>query len=189
MRTPRERVATPRSRAGSARWRSRCPFWSRRSIHQLAAQYRSTGRRGRGGTVLDGHFAYECHAGATFLVSPQLNPRDDPRREPLSSPHDQGAFTSTEILESVEAGADIVKLFPTENAGIPYAKAVLAAGARADHARRRGNTRNVKEWFAAVWPVSEWAAPSPKAWQPDGDFTRVTAAAHDFRAAVQDARR
>jgi 2-dehydro-3-deoxyphosphogluconate aldolase/(4S)-4-hydroxy-2-oxoglutarate aldolase len=28
-----------------------------------------------------------------------------------------------------------------------------------------------------------------KAWQADGDFTRVTAAARDFLAAVQDARR
>jgi 2-dehydro-3-deoxyphosphogluconate aldolase/(4S)-4-hydroxy-2-oxoglutarate aldolase len=27
-----------------------------------------------------------------------------------------------------------------------------------------------------------------KAWQPDGDFTRVTAAARDFLMAVRDAR-
>jgi len=28
-----------------------------------------------------------------------------------------------------------------------------------------------------------------KAWQPDGDYTRVTAAAQEFLAAVRDARR
>ena len=37
-----------------------------------------------------------------------------------------GAFTPTEILNTVEAGADIVKLFPAEFVGPNYVKTVLA---------------------------------------------------------------
>ena len=77
--------------------------------------------------MLDGHAAYECiRAGATFLVSPQLNPEMIRVANRYQVPTISGAFTPTEILETAEAGADIVKVFPTENAGIPYAKAVLA---------------------------------------------------------------
>jgi 2-dehydro-3-deoxyphosphogluconate aldolase / (4S)-4-hydroxy-2-oxoglutarate aldolase len=47
---------------------------------------------------------------------------------------------------------------------------------------------NVKEWFAAGVAGVGVGSAVTKAWQPDGDFTRVTAAAHDFLAAVQDAR-
>ena len=79
------------------------------------------------GTVLDGYAAYECiRAGAAFLVSPQLNPEMIRVANRYQVPTISGAFTPTEILETAEAGADIVKMFPTENAGIPYAKAVLA---------------------------------------------------------------
>ena len=47
---------------------------------------------------------------------------------------------------------------------------------------------NVKEWFAAgVVGVGVGSAVT-KAWQPDGDFARVTAAAQDFLAAVREAR-
>ena len=160
-------------------------------IHRLAAQYTSQGVTVGAGTVLDGHAAYECiRAGATFLVSPQLNPEMIRVANRYQLPTISGAFTPTEILESVEAGADIVKLFPTENAGIPYARAVLAPLAHVPIMPAGGVTpENVKEWFAAGVAGVGVGSAVTKAWQPDGDFTRVTAAAHDFLAAVQDARR
>ena len=141
--------------------------------------------------VDDGHAAYECiRAGATFLVSPQLNPEMIRVANRYQVPTVSGAFTPTEILESAEAGADIVKLFPTENAGIPYAKAVLAPLAHLPIMPAGGvTTGNVAEWFAAGVAGVGVGSAVTKAWQPDGDFTRVTAAAHDFLAAVQDARR
>ena len=48
---------------------------------------------------------------------------------------------------------------------------------------------NVKEWFAAGVAGVGVGSAVTKAWQPDGDFSRVTTAAHNFLAAVQDARR
>jgi 2-dehydro-3-deoxyphosphogluconate aldolase/(4S)-4-hydroxy-2-oxoglutarate aldolase len=160
-------------------------------IHQLAAQYASKGVAVGAGTVLDGHAAYECiRARATFLVSPQLNPEMIRVANRYQVPTISGAFTPTELVETAEAGADILKLFPTEGAGIPYAKAVLAPLAHLPIMPAGVvTTENVAEWFAAGVAGVGVGSAVTKAWQPDGDFIRVTAAAKDFLAAVQDARR
>ena len=159
-------------------------------IERLAKQYASQGIAVGAGTVLDGHAAYECiRAGASFLVSPQLNPEMIRVANRYQVPTISGAFTPTEILETAEAGADIVKLFPTENAGIAYAKAVLAPLAHVPVMPAGGvTTENVEEWFAAGVAVVGVGSAVTKAWQPDGDYTRVTSAAQAFLAAVQRAR-
>lgn len=160
-------------------------------VRRLSEQYGSQGIAVGAGTVLDGYAAYECiRAGATFLVSPQLNPEMIRVANRYQVATVSGAFTPTEALETAEAGADIVKLFPTENAGIPYAKALLAPLAHLPVMPAGGvTTENVKDWFAAGVAGVGVGSAVTKAWQPDGDFTRVTSAARDFLAAVQDARR
>jgi 2-dehydro-3-deoxyphosphogluconate aldolase / (4S)-4-hydroxy-2-oxoglutarate aldolase len=160
-------------------------------IRRLARQYDSEGVAVGAGTVLDGHAAYECiRAGARFLVSPQLNREMIRVANRYQVPTVSGAFTPTELLESAEAGADILKLFPTEGAGIPYAKAVLAPLAHLPIMPAGGVTvENVAEWFAAGVAGVGVGSAVTKAWQPDGDYGRVTTAARDFLAAVRDARR
>jgi 2-dehydro-3-deoxyphosphogluconate aldolase/(4S)-4-hydroxy-2-oxoglutarate aldolase len=160
-------------------------------IGRLSGRYASQGIAVGAGTVLDGYAAYECiRAGAGFLVSPQLNPEMIRVANRYQVPAISGAFSPTEILETAEAGADIVKLFPTENAGIPYAKAVLAPLAHVPLMPAGGvTTENVDEWFAAGVAGVGVGSAVTKAWQPEGDFTRVTAAARAFLAAVQEARR
>lgn len=160
-------------------------------VRRLAAQYAAEGVAVGAGTVLDGHAAYECiRAGAAFLVSPQLNPEMIRVANRYQIPTISGASTPTELLESAEAGADILKLFPTEGAGIPYAKAVLAPLAHLPIMPAGGVTPgNVAEWFAAGVAGVGVGSAVTKAWQPDGDFTRVTAAARQFLTAVQGARR
>ena len=160
-------------------------------IRGLAAQYTREGVAVGAGTVLDGHAAYECiRAGAAFLVSPQLNTEMIRVANRYQVPTISGASTPTELLESAEAGADILKLFPTEGAGIPYAKAVLAPLTHLPIMPAGGvTTGNVAEWFAAGVAGVGVGSAVTKAWQPDGDFSRVTAAARDFLAAVQNARR
>jgi 2-dehydro-3-deoxyphosphogluconate aldolase/(4S)-4-hydroxy-2-oxoglutarate aldolase len=160
-------------------------------IRRLSARYAPDGIAVGAGTVLDGYAAYECiRAGAAFLVSPQLNPEMIRVANRYQIPTISGAFTPTELLETAEAGADLLKLFPTENAGIPYAKAVLAPLAHLPIIPAGGvTTANVGEWFAAgVVGVGVGSAVT-KAWQPDGDYSRVTSAAQEFLAAVQAARR
>jgi len=160
-------------------------------IRRLAAQYASQGVAVGAGTVLDGHAAYECiRAGAAFLVSPQLNPDMIRVANRYQVPTISGAFTPTEIVESAEAGADIVKLFPTENAGIAYARSVLAPLAHVPVMPAGGVTKeNVEEWFAAGVACVGVGSAVTKAWQADDDFSRVTLAARDFLAAVHDTRR
>ncbi|HEV8070605.1 MAG TPA: bifunctional 4-hydroxy-2-oxoglutarate aldolase/2-dehydro-3-deoxy-phosphogluconate aldolase [Planctomycetaceae bacterium] len=77
------------------------------------------------GTVLDPESARAALlAGAEFLVSPSLNLdviRLCHRYDKVVMP---GAFTPTEILAAWEAGADIVKVFPSDAVGPSYLKAL-----------------------------------------------------------------
>ena len=159
-------------------------------IRQLSAKHGPNGVAIGAGTVLDEHSAYECiRAGADFLVSPQLNPAMIRTANRYQVPTISGAYTPTELVESAEAGADILKLFPTEAGGIPYAKSVLAPLAHLPIMPAGGvNPGNVAEWFAAGVTCVGVGSAVTKAWQPDGDFSRVTQAAREFLSAVAEAR-
>ena len=159
-------------------------------IRQLSAKHRPNGVAIGAGTVLDEHSAYECiRAGADFLVSPQLNPAMIRTANRYQIPTISGAYTPTELVESAEAGADILKLFPTEAGGIPYAKSILAPLAHLPIMPAGGVTPgNVAEWFAAGVTCVGVGSAVTKAWQPDGDFSRVTEAAREFLSAVAEAR-
>jgi 2-dehydro-3-deoxyphosphogluconate aldolase/(4S)-4-hydroxy-2-oxoglutarate aldolase len=159
-------------------------------IRQLSAKHGPNGVAVGAGTVLDEHSAYECiRAGADFLVSPQLNPAMIRTANRYQVPTISGAYTPTELVNSAEAGADILKLFPTEAGGIPYAKSVLAPLAHLPIMPAGGVTvENVSEWFAAGVAGVAVGSAVTKAWQPDGDFSRVTEAAREFLSAVAEAR-
>jgi 2-dehydro-3-deoxyphosphogluconate aldolase / (4S)-4-hydroxy-2-oxoglutarate aldolase len=159
-------------------------------ISRLAETYAADGVAVGAGTVLDGHAAYDCiSAGASFLVSPQLNPEMIRVANRYQVVTISGAFSPTELLESAEAGADILKLFPTEGVSIPYAKAVLAPLSHLPVMPAGGvTTGNVDEWFGAGVAAVGVGSAVTKAWQPDGDFGRVVGAAREFLAAVRVAR-
>jgi 2-dehydro-3-deoxyphosphogluconate aldolase/(4S)-4-hydroxy-2-oxoglutarate aldolase len=159
-------------------------------IRKLSTRHGSNGVAIGAGTVLDEHSAYECiRAGADFLVSPQLNPAMIRMANRYQVPTISGAYTPTELVETAEAGADILKLFPTEAGGIPYAKSVLAPLAHLPVMPAGGVIPgNVAEWFAAGVACVGVGSAVTKAWQPDGDFSRVTEAAREFLSAVAEAR-
>lgn len=75
------------------------------------------------GTVLDAATAEEAvRAGAEFLVSPITDPEmieAGRSAECLVAP---GAFTPTEIVQALRAGADIVKIFPATSLGPQFFK-------------------------------------------------------------------
>lgn len=77
------------------------------------------------GTVLDTETArIAMLAGAEFIVSPAVNVdviRCCRRYDKLIFP---GALTPTEVLTAWEAGADVVKIFPSEVTGPGYLKAL-----------------------------------------------------------------
>jgi 2-dehydro-3-deoxyphosphogluconate aldolase/(4S)-4-hydroxy-2-oxoglutarate aldolase len=77
------------------------------------------------GTVLD---TETCRAailaGAEFIVSPAVNVEVIELCKRYSKPVMPGAFTPTEVVTAWQAGADIVKIFPSEITGPKYLKAL-----------------------------------------------------------------
>lgn len=79
------------------------------------------------GSVLDGETARRAvEAGARFVVSPVFVPEVVAEAHKHGVPAGPGAFTPTEILRAHQAGADVVKIFPSEVLGLPFLKGVLA---------------------------------------------------------------
>ena len=82
-----------------------------------------------------------------------------------------------------------MKLFPAE-IGPEYARAVLAPLAHVSLMPAGGVTSaNAKAWFDAGVSAVGVGSTITKAARPDGDYSRVAAAAASFLAAVRDARR
>ncbi len=91
-------------------------------------------------------------AGAQFVVTPNTNTEVIRYAHTHGLPVLMGALTPTEICAANEAGADVIKLFPSaiQSFGIPYYKAIrgplneitlFAVGGIGLH--------NIKEWFQA----------------------------------------
>jgi 2-dehydro-3-deoxyphosphogluconate aldolase / (4S)-4-hydroxy-2-oxoglutarate aldolase len=103
------------------------------------------------GTVLTaGQAAEAVAAGARFLVSPGVVPEviAFARRHGVAVL--PGAATVTEILTALEAGADLVKLFPAEVLGLKFLKAVRQVLPQARLVPTGGITAdNAGEWLAA----------------------------------------
>jgi len=77
------------------------------------------------GTVLDPETARAALlAGAEFIVAPNTNPKVIRLCRRYSKLVMPGAMTPTEVVAAWEAGADIVKVFPSEITGPKYLKAL-----------------------------------------------------------------
>lgn len=159
-------------------------------IQTLAEKYREEGVLVGAGTILDAETARAAIlAGAELLVSPQLNPEMIKMANRYQAVTISGAFTPTEVLETLEAGADIVKLFPAEVLGPQYVKSVVAPLSQAPIAPTGGVTpQNVHEWLQAGCIGVGVGSYITKAAQKDGDYSKVTAAAKEFLEAVAAAR-
>src|SRR5476649_2713882 len=136
------------------------------------------------GTVLDPETArLAILAGAQFIISPSVKLdtiRMCQRYQVLAMP---GVMTPTEIVTALEAGADIIKIFPAEMFGPAYIKALSApllptGGVTVD---------NLGEWFAngalAVGIGSSLSGPGA-----NGDFAAVEERARAFVAAMEKVR-
>ena len=159
-------------------------------IERLADKYSDQGIVVGAGTVLDAEAAYaSISAGARLLVSPQLNPNMIATGNRYQVVTASGAFTPTEVLNTLEAGADIVKLFPAELGGPAYVKTILAPLPQAPIMPSGGVTpENVRAWFAAGVTAVGVGSFVTKAAQNDGAYRLVARAAEKFLAAISDAR-
>lgn len=160
-------------------------------IGRLADKYGDQGIVVGAGTVLDAEAAYaSVSAGARLLVSPQLNPAMIATANRYQAVTASGAFTPTEVLNTLEAGADLVKLFPAELGGPSYVKTILAPLPQAPVMPSGGvSPANVGDWFAAGVTAVGVGSFVTKAAQQDGDYGKVAEAARTFLAAIEKARR
>ncbi|GGJ20814.1 bifunctional 2-keto-4-hydroxyglutarate aldolase/2-keto-3-deoxy-6-phosphogluconate aldolase [Paenibacillus hunanensis] len=159
-------------------------------IRTLSNKYKNDDVLVGAGTILDAETARAAIlAGAEMLVSPQLNPDMIRVANRYQAVTISGAYTPTEIFDTLQAGADIVKLFPAETLGPQFVKTVTAPLPQAPIVPTGGVTpQNVQEWLQAGCIGVGVGSYITKAAQQDGDYSRVTAAAREFLAAVAAAR-
>ncbi len=121
------------------------------AIQCLAKRNGDSGLTVGAGTVLDPETArLAILAGAQFIVSPALNVETAKLCNRYQIPYLPGAGTVREIIEAMECGAGIVKVFPGETTGPAFVKAVKAALPQSALMPTGGvSLENVRSWIAA----------------------------------------
>jgi Entner-Doudoroff aldolase len=95
-------------------------------IAKLAALFGARCAVGAGTVLIPHEVSQVADAGGTFIVSPNCDARVIAATKQLGLHSFPGAFTPTEIVAAMNAGADAVKLFPAASLGPGYVKAVRA---------------------------------------------------------------
>ena len=160
-------------------------------IAAMVKQYRDHDRVVIGaGTVLDPETARAViMAGASYVVSPGFNPETVRLCNRYRVPMMPGVMTPTEAIAAMEAGCDVIKIFPGNIMGpeaisslkgpLPQGEFMPSGGVDVD---------NVDKWIkAGAYAVGTGSSLTRGA--KTGDFAAVTAKAREFVAAVEAARR
>jgi len=159
-----------------------------RTIERLASRYPSEIAIGAG-TVLDPETARAAIlAGAQYIVSPSFNPetvRLCNRYQIASMP---GAVSVKEVIEVMESGADIVKVFPGELFGPKIIKAIKGPLPQAPLMPTGGvSVDNVAEWIVAG-AVAVGVGGSLTSGADVGDYERITEIGRRLVEKVREAR-
>ena len=159
-------------------------------IEALAKQYGSDEILIGAGTVLDPETArIAILAGAQYIVSPSVSPETARLCNRYQIPYMPGAGTMREIVDAMECGADIVKLFPGETLGPAFVKAVKGPLPQASLMPTGGvAVDNVAEWIKAG-AVAVGVGGSLTAGAQSGNFQQITDMAKQFIERIQQARK
>ncbi|HEV8046937.1 MAG TPA: bifunctional 2-keto-4-hydroxyglutarate aldolase/2-keto-3-deoxy-6-phosphogluconate aldolase [Terriglobales bacterium] len=141
------------------------------------------------GTVLDPETArIAILAGAQFVVSPALSPATARLCNRYQVPYMPGAGTVGEVIEAMECGADIVKVFPGEILGPAFVNAVKGPLPQANLMPTGGvSLENVDEWMNAG-AVALGVGGNLTAGAKNGDFSAITRIARQFVEKIKEAR-
>jgi len=158
-------------------------------IEDLAKRYQSGGILLGAGTVLDPETArIAILAGAQYVVSPSLNPDTARLCNRYQVPYMPGAGSVREIVEAMELGADIIKVFPGETLGPGFVKATKAPLPQAPLMPTGGvSIDNVAEWIR-VGSVAVGVGGSLTAGAKTGNYQAITDLARQFVARIREAR-
>lgn len=141
------------------------------------------------GTVMDAATArIAMLSGANYIVSPYLDLDTVKMCNRYRVAVMPGVMSVREAVTAMEAGADILKIFPGDlfgpkiikaiNGPIPYAKMMPTGGV---------DVNNVGEWIRAG-AVAVGAGSSLTAGAKTGDYAKITATAKQFAANIKAAR-
>lgn len=158
-------------------------------IEALAAKYSNGEMLLGAGTVLDSETArMAILSGANYIVSPAFNLDTAKLCNRYRVPYIPGCMTITETITAMEAGADIIKIFPADLFGpkiikdikgpLPQAKMMPTGGVDVD---------NVDQWIKAG-AVAVGAGSSLTKGAKTGDFGAITETAKKFIAKIKEAR-
>jgi len=143
------------------------------------------------GSVLDSVTArLAIEAGARFVVSPILDEATIRMSHRYDVPMMPGCYTPTEIYRAHTLGADIVKIFPAQNVGMDYFRAVTAPMPHLKLMPTGGVTlKNAGDWLAAgACAVGVGSALLDKDAIAQGDYDVLTKNARILTASVRDGR-
>lgn len=158
-------------------------------IEALAAKYPNGEMLLGAGTVLDSETArIAILSGAAYIVSPSFSLETAKLCNRYRVPYIPGCMTINEVITAMEAGADIIKIFPADLFGpkiikdikgpLPQAKMMPTGGVTAD---------NVGEWIKAG-AVAVGAGSSLTKGTKTGDFGAITETAKKFITGIRAAR-
>ena len=158
-------------------------------ISDLARRYRPDQITIGAGTVLDPETARAAIlAGAQFLVSPALNPATARLANRYQIPYMPGADNVRDVIEAMECGADIIKVFPGETLGPEFIKAVKAPLPQASLMPTGGvSIDNAATWIKAG-AMALGVGGNLIAGAKTGDFASITALSRRFIEAIREAR-
>jgi 2-dehydro-3-deoxyphosphogluconate aldolase/(4S)-4-hydroxy-2-oxoglutarate aldolase len=141
------------------------------------------------GTVLDPETARAAIlAGAQFVVSPSLNSETARLCNRYQVPYMPGAGSVKEVVEAMECGADIVKVFPGETLGPAFVKAVRGPLPHASLMPTGGVALdNVAEWIQAGC-VAVGVGGNLTGGAKKDDFQSITELSRQFIARIRQAR-
>ncbi|WP_318506732.1 bifunctional 4-hydroxy-2-oxoglutarate aldolase/2-dehydro-3-deoxy-phosphogluconate aldolase [Bacillus sp. T3] len=159
-------------------------------IKELATFYAQTDDVVIGaGTVLDAATArIAILAGAQFVVSPAFDEETAKLCNLYGIPYMPGCMTITEMKRALEAGVDIVKLFPGSAFGPDFVKGVKAPLPQVNIMPTGGvDLDNIGQWIkngcVAVGVGGNLVAPAKT-----GDYDKITEYAKQYISKVQEAR-
>src|SRR5437868_992509 len=158
-------------------------------IEDLAKKYPAGEILIGAGTVLDPETArLAILAGAQYIVSPSLNPETARLCNRYQIPYMPGAGTMREIVEAMEYGADIIKLFPGETLGPAFVKAAKGPLPQASLMPTGGvSIENVAEWIKAG-AIAVGVGGGLTRGAETGNFQQITDIARQFIEQIQIAR-
>ncbi|MDD3765690.1 MAG: bifunctional 2-keto-4-hydroxyglutarate aldolase/2-keto-3-deoxy-6-phosphogluconate aldolase [Eubacteriales bacterium] len=163
--------------------------YAHKVIEEMAKTYKPEEIILGAGTVMDSETArIAILSGAQYIVSPYFNLDTVKLCNRYRVPCMPGAMTIKEVVEAMEAGADIIKIFPGEAFGpkiikaikgpIPYAKMMPTGGVSID---------NVDQWIKAG-AVAVGAGGALTAGAKTGDYASITTIGKQFIAKIKEAR-